>query len=172
MASATEVRSVLLRISLFTMVCEMKTLGGVIAERELDEGLEKSSAAPHPWRGRGCCWVGAVALAFSFVPLATSPPPSPCRLWLGEKGEKNTLTTPQEFLIRQQTLFFFSSTVLLKEHSLPRLCALVLSEKTLFTLFSLLPSFIWGSSSPSPWESQPRKQSRRVCGEAMWRERV
>lgn len=48
MASITEVRSVLLRISLFTMVCEMKTLGGVIAERELDEGLEESSAAPHP----------------------------------------------------------------------------------------------------------------------------
>lgn len=48
MASITEVRSVLLRISLFTMVCEMKTLGGVIAETELDEGLEKSSAAPHP----------------------------------------------------------------------------------------------------------------------------
>lgn len=49
----------------------------------------------------------------------------------------------------------------------PHCCFCFLS--TQFTLFSLLPSFNWGSSSPSPFESQPRKQRRwRECTGVMW----
>lgn len=69
-----------------------------------------------------------------------------------------------------------NSTILLCKTQSPLFTfstVMVRFELTNFTLFSLLPSFIWGSSSPSPLGSQPRKQRRgRECKGAMCHDKI
>lgn len=70
------------------MVCGMKTLGGVTAERELRSGQEGSLRTCRSWWGGGsCCGVTVAVLPFSFVPLTAPSPPTSTRLWLQERRE-------------------------------------------------------------------------------------
>lgn len=102
--------------------------------------------------GGGCCRVGAAVLTFALVPLAPPSPPSASGLWLQKEKKKSGLG------IKLKNTFFPPRN---PTSPLTLIPALQLSfTSSYFTLFSLLPSFIWGSSSPSPCVSQPRKQRR------------
>lgn len=153
-----------IQISVSGMIFGMKTPDGVIAEREVYREDKRTVQQPPVPDVEGA----AVELALLFwpfplclwPPLLLPPPPD-----LGCKEQKN-MTRHLKTCFCFCDLFNIAKKIYnKKDHqrikavnstsckvisSIQVVFYLVHFELTSFTLFSLFPSFIWGSSSPSP----------------------